>query len=113
MKKWKIMVNISISMIMLTRSSERFLIQTGILVWNIDGFHFKINNVVFRRKYLFYSISYWQFGFQKEIQDSGVYWMFSGICVLNLVFTATIVKETKGKTRAQIAEMFGKYESIQ
>lgn len=44
---------------------------------------------------------------QNTIHDYGVYWLFSGICALNLLFCLTIVKETKGKSLEEISAMFG------
>jgi hypothetical protein len=36
-----------------------------------------------------------------------VYWLFSGMCVASFLFSVLMVKETKGKTAEEIAEMFG------
>lgn len=44
---------------------------------------------------------------QNALHDSGVYWMFAFFCGLSFVFSLLIVKETKGKTLDEIAEMFG------
>ncbi|XP_018019695.1 facilitated trehalose transporter Tret1 [Hyalella azteca] len=44
---------------------------------------------------------------QIVILDFGAYWMYATICMAALVFSACIVKETKGKDLEQIMEMFG------
>ncbi|XP_068237920.1 facilitated trehalose transporter Tret1-like isoform X1 [Palaemon carinicauda] len=41
------------------------------------------------------------------IGDYGIYWVFSGICVLNLIFCVCVVPETKGKTLEEINAYFG------
>ena len=45
---------------------------------------------------------------QNKIHNYGVYWLFSGICGASFIFCLTIVKETKGKSLEEIADMFGK-----
>lgn len=44
---------------------------------------------------------------QDAISDFGVYWLFAGVCVLNLIFSVTVVPETKGKTLEEISAYFG------
>ncbi|XP_063595968.1 facilitated trehalose transporter Tret1-like [Penaeus indicus] len=44
---------------------------------------------------------------QDAINDFGVYWLFAGVCVLNLIFSVTVVPETKGKTLEEISAYFG------
>ena len=44
---------------------------------------------------------------QGVIGDYGVYWLFSSLCLVSLLFDIFIVKETKGKTLQEICEMFG------
>ena len=44
---------------------------------------------------------------QKAINDSGVYWLFAGFCVVNFFFSLFVVKETKGKSIQEISAMFG------
>ncbi|KAF2359664.1 Sugar/inositol transporter [Trinorchestia longiramus] len=44
---------------------------------------------------------------QNAIHDYGVYWLFSGLCVISFFFSFFVVKETKGKTIQEITEMFG------
>lgn len=44
---------------------------------------------------------------KNEIGDHGIYWVFSGICVLNLIFCVSVVPETKGKTLEEISAHFG------
>lgn len=41
-----------------------------------------------------------------SIGDYGVYWMFSSICILNLIFCTTVVPETKGKSLEEITAYF-------
>lgn len=45
--------------------------------------------------------------FQDAIGDFGAYWLFAGVCVLNLIFCVTVVPETKGKTLEEISAYFG------
>ncbi|RXN22661.1 solute carrier family facilitated glucose transporter member 8-like protein [Labeo rohita] len=40
------------------------------------------------------------------ITSAGTFWMFSGLCALNVVFTAIFVPETKGKTLEEIQARF-------
>ncbi|XP_034783455.1 solute carrier family 2, facilitated glucose transporter member 8-like [Acipenser ruthenus] len=40
------------------------------------------------------------------LANSGTFWLFSGFCVLNVLFTAFFVPETKGKSLEQIEEHF-------
>ncbi|XP_061836450.1 solute carrier family 2, facilitated glucose transporter member 8 [Nerophis lumbriciformis] len=40
------------------------------------------------------------------LTSAGTFWLFSSMCVLNLVFTMTLVPETKGKTLEQIEASF-------
>lgn len=44
---------------------------------------------------------------QSWLGDYGVYWLFSSLCVLNLVFCVSVVPETKGKTLEEVSAMFG------
>uniref|UniRef100_A0A6A7G433 Facilitated trehalose transporter Tret1-like isoform X1 n=1 Tax=Hirondellea gigas TaxID=1518452 RepID=A0A6A7G433_9CRUS len=44
---------------------------------------------------------------QSAINNSGVYWMFAGFCVVNFIFCFVFVKETKGLTSEQISALFG------
>ncbi|KAG0712649.1 Facilitated trehalose transporter Tret1 [Chionoecetes opilio] len=44
---------------------------------------------------------------QLSLGDAGVYWLFSALCVLNLVFCVSVVPETKGKTLGEISALFG------
>ncbi|XP_047740713.1 uncharacterized protein LOC108674318 [Hyalella azteca] len=62
------------------------------------------------------AITSWLFSFiitlifaplQEAIHDYGVYWLFSGMCVVSFFFSVLMVRETKGKTAEEIAEMFG------
>ncbi|RXG57136.1 Facilitated trehalose transporter Tret1, partial [Armadillidium vulgare] len=61
------------------------------------------------------SFSNWTFGFivtfvfgplQNEVHIYGVFWIFAGICVLNLIFVLSCVYETKGKTLQEINDHF-------
>lgn len=40
------------------------------------------------------------------ITSAGTFWMFSGLCALNVIFTALFVPETKGKTLEEIQARF-------
>ncbi|XP_016321314.1 solute carrier family 2, facilitated glucose transporter member 8-like isoform X1 [Sinocyclocheilus anshuiensis] len=40
------------------------------------------------------------------ITSAGTFWMFSGLCALNVIFTAIFVPETKGKTLEEIQACF-------
>ncbi|ROL42529.1 Solute carrier family 2, facilitated glucose transporter member 8 [Anabarilius grahami] len=40
------------------------------------------------------------------ITSAGTFWMFSGLCALNVIFTAVFVPETKGKTLEEIQARF-------
>ncbi|KTF85106.1 hypothetical protein cypCar_00023015 [Cyprinus carpio] len=40
------------------------------------------------------------------ITSAGTFWMFSGMCALNVIFTAIFVPETKGKTLEEIQACF-------
>uniref|UniRef100_A0A672PYD6 Solute carrier family 2 member 8 n=1 Tax=Sinocyclocheilus grahami TaxID=75366 RepID=A0A672PYD6_SINGR len=40
------------------------------------------------------------------ITSAGTFWMFSGLCALNVIFTAIFVPETKGKTLEEIQARF-------
>lgn len=40
------------------------------------------------------------------LTSAGTFWLFSSMCVLNLVFTVVFVPETKGKTLEQIEALF-------
>lgn len=44
---------------------------------------------------------------ESSIGDAWMYWIFAGLCVLNLVFCVTVVPETKGKTLEEITASFG------
>ncbi|XP_071549837.1 trehalose transporter 1-like protein [Panulirus ornatus] len=44
---------------------------------------------------------------ESAIGDHGVYWFFSSVCVINLIFCVTFVPETKGKTLEEINAYFG------
>lgn len=44
---------------------------------------------------------------ESAIGDAGLYWIFSGLCVLSLLFCITFVPETKGKTLEEISASFG------
>ncbi|KTG02280.1 hypothetical protein cypCar_00016317 [Cyprinus carpio] len=45
------------------------------------------------------------------ISSAGTFWMFSGLCALNVIFTAIFVPETKGKTLEEIQARFkGTYQ---
>lgn len=44
---------------------------------------------------------------QNALNNSGVYWLFAGVCAVNFVFVLVVVQETKGKTIEQITAMFG------
>ena len=37
---------------------------------------------------------------------AGVYWLYSGVCLLTVVFTFLVLPETKGKTMEAIADDF-------
>lgn len=39
--------------------------------------------------------------------DYTLYWMFSGFCVISVIFTILVLPETKGKTLAQIQSELG------
>ena len=44
---------------------------------------------------------------QQALTPYGTYFLFSGMCVVGLAFDLLIVPETKGKTLAEIAAIFG------
>ena len=44
--------------------------------------------------------------FQGLLTSAGTFWLFSGMCALNIIFTAIFVPETKGKTLEQIQTYF-------
>uniref|UniRef100_A0A0P4VWY6 Major facilitator superfamily (MFS) profile domain-containing protein n=1 Tax=Scylla olivacea TaxID=85551 RepID=A0A0P4VWY6_SCYOL len=44
---------------------------------------------------------------ESALGDAGLYWVFSALCVVNLVFCITVVPETKGKTLEEITASFG------
>ncbi|XP_042873724.1 facilitated trehalose transporter Tret1-like [Penaeus japonicus] len=44
---------------------------------------------------------------QDAIHEYGVYWIFGGVCAINLVFCVLVVPETKGKTLQEITALFG------
>ncbi|MPC19519.1 Facilitated trehalose transporter Tret1 [Portunus trituberculatus] len=44
---------------------------------------------------------------ESALGDAGLYWLFSGLCVVSLLFCTTLVPETKGKTLEEITASFG------
>ncbi|KAK8736027.1 hypothetical protein OTU49_005188 [Cherax quadricarinatus] len=44
---------------------------------------------------------------QSALKIHGVYWFYSSVCVVNLIFCVTLVPETKGKTLEEISAHFG------
>ncbi|XP_018028255.1 facilitated trehalose transporter Tret1-like [Hyalella azteca] len=49
---------------------------------------------------------------QSELRGYGFHWLYCGICVLGTVFSATVVKETKGITLEEITKLFMKKEPL-
>ena len=58
------------------------------------------------RMYLGIVITIHENVFQDLLTSAGTFWLFSGCCALNIVFTIIFVPETKGKTLEQIQARF-------
>ncbi|XP_071542325.1 solute carrier family 2, facilitated glucose transporter member 8-like isoform X1 [Panulirus ornatus] len=49
---------------------------------------------------------------QEALGEHGVFWLFSGVCLLTLAFTLLVVPETRGKTLQEIREDFRSTSTI-
>ncbi|XP_027221001.2 facilitated trehalose transporter Tret1 [Penaeus vannamei] len=56
---------------------------------------------------LAFIVTYFFESIQEAIHEYGVYWLFGGICAVNLAFCVLVVPETKGKTLQEITALFG------
>lgn len=45
---------------------------------------------------------------EQEISTAGTFWIYSGFCLLGVIFVITIVPETKGKDLDSIEKLFQK-----